>query len=382
LKEPAVLAFILIPSAIALALVCGVYSAANSRCARDPARRAALRMWMLVAVQAFRWPLALAMHRMFERGIMPEVMSYSGRNLDIVTGITAVPVALLLRARLAGRRTAALWNLPGLALLLNVVSVAILATPVFAFFGPEQLNVWVTQPPFIWLPTVSVVAALAGHIIVLKALNRSRIRTEAAWQHRCTAGAVKRQAGRMAELLVSYDTLVSDEFGAYQARAIGRQAADRMWEGWLEFVPSDGRGEVLVSGVESRQPERDHLVYWATGLTPIYLEGALQRAREPLTVHVRGVEEPVSQAPAPRLEPVVTRPAAIPEPVLDPFDVGSKSLDILRQELGALNRPRLLNIIYAFDLNASEDVSWMSDAQLVHFIVVAVDARLLQQRRA
>jgi hypothetical protein len=37
-------------------------------------------LWALVAVQAFRLPLELAMHAMFERGIMPEQMSYSGRN--------------------------------------------------------------------------------------------------------------------------------------------------------------------------------------------------------------------------------------------------------------------------------------------------------------
>ena len=47
-----------------------------------------------------------------------------------------------------------------------------------------------------------------------------------------------------------------------------------MWEGWLEFVPIDGGlGDVLVSSVESRQPEREHLAYWATGLTPVYSGG-------------------------------------------------------------------------------------------------------------
>ena len=71
-----------------------------------------------------------------------------------------------------------------------------------------------------------------------------------------------------------------------------------------------------------------------------------------------------------------------PEPVLDPFDIGARNLDVLRQELTALNRPRLLNIIAAFDLNpAGEDIEWMTTAQLVHFIVVAVDAQLPQRIR-
>jgi hypothetical protein len=71
-----------------------------------------------------------------------------------------------------------------------------------------------------------------------------------------------------------------------------------------------------------------------------------------------------------------------PEPVLDPFEVGRRNLDILRQELHALDRPRLLNIITAFDLNpASKDVTPLSDEQLVTFIVVAVDAQMVHRAR-
>lgn len=187
----------------------------------------------------------------------------------------------------------------------------------------------------------------------------------------------------MAEVLVSFDHPVRDELGAFHARAVGRQADGRMWEGWIEFTPIDGGADVLVTGVESRQPEREHLAYWATGLTPIFLEGALQRARRPVTVRVRPIEIPNSTEPKPR-DPVVPRvmPSG-PEPVLDPFEVGGKNLDILRQELGALNRPRLLNIIAAYELNpVGEGLSWMSDRQLIQFIVTAVDAQLALRSRA
>ena len=40
-------------------------------------------LWALVAVQGFRLPLELAMHAMYERGIMPVEMSFSGRNFDV-----------------------------------------------------------------------------------------------------------------------------------------------------------------------------------------------------------------------------------------------------------------------------------------------------------
>jgi len=68
--------------------------------------------------------------------------------------------------------------------------------------------------------------------------------------------------------------------------------------------------------------------------------------------------------------------------VLDPFEVGRRNLDILRQELHALDRPRLLNIIAAFDLNpGSKDVMALSDEQLVTFIVVAVEAQMVHRTR-
>jgi hypothetical protein len=135
-------------------------------------------------------------------------------------------------------------------------------------------------------------------------------------------------------------------------------------------------GEVLASSVESRQPAREHLEYWAQGLTPIYVEGSFQRALHPVTVRARVAEIPATDAPAPRAVNERERVAG-PEPVLDPFEIGARNLDVLAQELGALNRPRLINIIAAFDLNTSgNDVSSMTDQQLIAFIVGAVGARL------
>jgi hypothetical protein len=182
----------------------------------------------------------------------------------------------------------------------------------------------------------------------------------------------------MAEVLVSFSTPVTDEFGSYYPRTVGRLAPDGMWEGWIEFVPADG-SDVLVTPVESRQPERQHLVYWATGLSQVYMEGALNRARNPVTVRVPVVDEPISDQPAPR-RVIVERVIPKPEPVLDPFEIGSRNIDILRQELTALNRPRLLNIISAFDLARDVDVTQMTDAQLAGFIVAAVEARLSRAR--
>jgi hypothetical protein len=156
---------VFIVAVVALALLLA-FSRVGQRLARN------VPLWALVGVQAFRLPLELAMHTMYERGIMPEQMSYSGRNFDIITGATAVVLAAFL-AKGHGRSLVSWWNVLGLALLVNVVTVAVMSTPTFRYFGDEQLNTWVTFVPFVWLPAVMVLAAFAGHLVIFRALRES-----------------------------------------------------------------------------------------------------------------------------------------------------------------------------------------------------------------
>jgi hypothetical protein len=62
----------------------------------------------------------------------------------------------------------------------------------------------------------------------------------------------------------------------YSAQVAGRQAGN-VWEGWIEFAAADG-SDVRRSPRETTQPDREALEYWATGLSPTYLEGAFRRA--------------------------------------------------------------------------------------------------------
>jgi hypothetical protein len=180
----------------------------------------------------------------------------------------------------------------------------------------------------------------------------------------------------MAEVLRTFEEQFVDRTGGvYTVHVVGAVAADDRWEGWLEFIPADAPDEPVITEAESRQPKRSDLVYWATGLTPVYVQGAFDRARRRVVRSDAVAATPASHAPAPHVRRRPTPPAA--EAVLDPFDIGARSLDILRQELTALNRPRLMNIIAAYELNpAGEDLTTMTDNQLVHFIVTAVDLRL------
>jgi hypothetical protein len=82
----------------------------------------------------------------------------------------------------------------------------------------------------------------------------------------------------MASVLFEYQPFFKGPTGiTYRARACGSEMEDGRWQGWVEFLPPRG-GRVLLSPRETIQPNRTDLAYWASGLTPVYLEGALVRA--------------------------------------------------------------------------------------------------------
>ena len=64
----------------------------------------------------------------------------------------------------------ALWNALGFGLLVAIGAIAVAAMPLFAAFGPDQINLWVAYFTFVWLPVVMVWAALLGHILVFRRL--------------------------------------------------------------------------------------------------------------------------------------------------------------------------------------------------------------------
>jgi hypothetical protein len=140
----------------------------------------AVPLWALVGVQAFRLPLELAMHRAALAGIMPPQMSYGGLNYDIVTGATALLLAPLVAAGRAPHALVLAWNVMGSLLLLVVVGVAIAASPGVRAFGDGAVNSWVAYVPFVWLPSVLVAAASAGHVLVFRRLAATSPRATAA----------------------------------------------------------------------------------------------------------------------------------------------------------------------------------------------------------
>ena len=81
-------------------------------------------------------------------------------------------------------------------------------------------------------------------------------------------------------LIHRHSARVRDRDGTvYIASVMGHERKDGTWAGCIEFTPAEGSGDPLTTGQETSQPSRRALDYWAGGLEPVYLEGALARAR-------------------------------------------------------------------------------------------------------
>lgn len=176
----------------------------------------------------------------------------------------------------------------------------------------------------------------------------------------------------MAEVLAEFtNVIVSDDHRRFHARACGAEMPDGRWEGWIEFVPVAG-GDPVRTARETTQPNHDAAVYWATGLTGVYADGALRRALSPPPRRT-AVEpaRPHFDHPAPS---TASSDTALPEAVLDPYSVYEKGEPLLRRELSALSAWHLVNIILAYHLS-DEPVTMLNrlpGTKLIEMIVAAV----------
>ena len=124
-----------------------------------------------------RVPVEIVLYWLFLNKAIPELMTFTGRNFDILAGITAPFVAYYgLKKQLLGRNTLLAWNFIGLALLFNIVVHAVLSAP-FAFqqLAFDQPDIAVLYFPFSWLPGFVVPMVLFSHLLAIRQLTRSDI---------------------------------------------------------------------------------------------------------------------------------------------------------------------------------------------------------------
>jgi hypothetical protein len=186
----------------------------------------------------------------------------------------------------------------------------------------------------------------------------------------------------MAEVFVEFENTWQGADGReYEARACGRGREDGLWEGWLEFTPVGG-GETIATERETTQPNRDDALYWATGLTWGYVDGALTRLLKPLpqlTPRPARSTRPAFEQPAkPRVRAAAGNSDALGgHAVLNPFEVYRESDSVLRGQLNALDAGQLRNIIREYsisDMDAAQ-LTKLGRDELISIIIVAAERR-------
>ncbi|WP_281322519.1 hypothetical protein [Flavobacterium aestivum] len=119
-----------------------------------------------------RIPVEIVLFCLFLNKAVPEVMTFAGRNFDIIAGLTAPLIAYYgFKKRALNRKIILFWNFICLGLLVNIVVIAILSIPSpMQKFGFDQPNIAVLNFPFSWLPTFIVPIVFFGHLVSIRQL--------------------------------------------------------------------------------------------------------------------------------------------------------------------------------------------------------------------
>lgn len=123
----------------------------------------------LTFIHTIRIPIELVLLWLFYNGQIPQLMTFEGRNFDILIGISSPIITwYAFRNKTINRPLLIFWNILGLVFLLNIVAHAALSLPSnFQQFAFDQPNQAVLYFPFIWLPSVIVPIVLLAHLASL-----------------------------------------------------------------------------------------------------------------------------------------------------------------------------------------------------------------------
>jgi hypothetical protein len=130
----------------------------------------------LVGAQSFRIVVEIVLWWLVAAGAVPAIMSFTGRNFDVLVGLTAPIVASrCFVSRAWPTRLARWWNVAGIVVLVNTVVHAQLAAPTrFQLFVTTPPNTFIGEMPYIWLPAFLVPLAWALHILSFRQLAGTR----------------------------------------------------------------------------------------------------------------------------------------------------------------------------------------------------------------
>jgi hypothetical protein len=132
---------------------------------------------ILTLLHTVRIPVEFVLLWLADQKVVPYLMTFEGRNFDIVAGLTSPVIYYYgyIKQRL-GRGVILTWNILCLLLLFNIVINAILSLPTpFQQFAFDQPNVAVLYFPYSWLPCLIVPLVLYAHLVCIQRLISGNI---------------------------------------------------------------------------------------------------------------------------------------------------------------------------------------------------------------
>jgi hypothetical protein len=131
-----------------------------------------LSLSALTLLHTVRIPVEIVLFWLFLNKAIPRLMTFDGRNFDIVSGVTAPLMYYFVFVKKQWNSTTLLlWNFICLGLLINIVINAILSAPFpFQQFAFDQPNKAILYFPFVWLPCCIVPLVLLAHLAAIRKL--------------------------------------------------------------------------------------------------------------------------------------------------------------------------------------------------------------------
>jgi hypothetical protein len=139
-----------------------------------------LNLKVLTILHVIRIPVEVVLFYLCAYKAVPELMTFEGRNFDILSGISApIIYYLYFIKRKISMRTLLIWNIACLILLVNIVVHAILSAPTpFQQFAFDQPNMAVLYSPFHLLPALVVPIVLLSHLASIRIILRHKKMTK------------------------------------------------------------------------------------------------------------------------------------------------------------------------------------------------------------
>ncbi|MGD1947182.1 MAG: hypothetical protein ACFB0A_13190 [Croceivirga sp.] len=128
-------------------------------------------------LHTIRLPIEIILYYLFLNNMMPELMTFDGRNFDIFAGLTAPIIGILWLKKIIGRTTLIVWNVIGLFLILFVFANGILSSELpIQMFGFEQPTTAPNYFPFVLLPATIVPIVIYTHLTdIIKLWSKNRL---------------------------------------------------------------------------------------------------------------------------------------------------------------------------------------------------------------